>query len=136
MLSLDLLRTTYRSGKFFCRFADTGKEENLLPAGSLLTLFREGKGRCRSELAMLAKPLISQSTDPKLAAGLEKLIHDTAVFDAPDPEKDYPAMRRELFAASGAAAPKNSGLFPWEQFPQSVKFDTTITAVSVPLSAS
>lgn len=103
MLNLDLLRTTYRNGKFFCRFADTGKEENLLPAGSLLTLFREGKGRCRSELVMLARPLISQAPDPKLAAGLEKLIHDTALFDAPDPEKDYPAMRRELFAASGAA---------------------------------
>ena len=121
MLNLDLLRTTYRNGKFFCRFADTGKEENLLPASSLLTLFREGKGRCRSELVMLARPLISQAPDPKLAAGLEKLIHDTALFDAPDPEKDYPAMRRELFAASGAALSR-PGDFSEEHYRKELDF--------------
>ena len=103
MLNLDLLRTTFRNGKFFCRFADPGNEENLSLAGNLLTLFKEGCGRCRSDLAALSKQITAQASDPKFAAGLEKLIFDAAEFSAPDPETDYTALRRELFAASGKA---------------------------------
>ena len=103
MLNLDLLRTTYRSGKFFCRFADTGKEENLALAASLLTVFQESSNRCRSEVLSLTRNIAAASHDPKFAAGLEKLICDTAVFDAPAPETDYAALRRELFTLSSAA---------------------------------
>lgn len=103
MLNLDLLRTTYRNGKFFCRFADAGKEENLALAASLSAVFKEGKEKCRSEIAALTRNITAAAPDPKLAAGLEKIITDTALFDAPDPSVDYAAMRRELFARSGAA---------------------------------
>ena len=103
MLNLDLLRTTYRSGKFFCRFADTGKEENLLLAASLLAVFQEGTNRCRSELLSMTRNIGAASHDPKFAAGLEKIICDNASFDAPDTDTDYAAMRRELFTLSSAA---------------------------------
>lgn len=103
MLNLDLLRTTYRNGKFFCRFADVSKEENLGLAAALAAVFREGVNKCRCDLASLTKNITAAAPDPKLAAGLEKLLFDSAQFDAPDPDVDYAAMRRELFERSGAA---------------------------------
>lgn len=115
MLNLDLLRTTYRNGRFFCRFADVTGEENLALAASLITIFKEGTLKCRSELAALCKNITASSYDPKFAAGLEKIITDTACFDAPDPETDYPAMRRELFERSGAAM-KTAGDFSEEHY--------------------
>lgn len=103
MLNLDLLRTTYRNGRFFCRFADCAKEENIALAAALTAVFREGTGKCRCEIAALSANIVSGAPDPKLAAGLEKLLSDSASFDAPDPDVDYPALRRELFTRSGAA---------------------------------
>ena len=124
MLNLDLLRTTFRNGKFFCRFADTEKEENLALAASLSAVFREGHGRCRCELAALTKNITAAASDPKFAAGLEKIITDTAVFDAPDPETDYAAMRRELFTASGAAI-STPGEFSQEHYRSLFPFPAT-----------
>ena len=103
MLNLDLLRTTFRNGKFFCRFADVTREENLALAAALTAVFREGVNKCRCDLASLTKNITAAAPDPKLAAGLEKLLYDSADFDAPDPDVDYVAMRRELFERSGAA---------------------------------
>ena len=103
MLNTDLLRSTFRNGKFFCRFADVSKEENLALAAYLSAVFREGVNKCRCDLAALTKNIIAAASDPKLAAGMEKLLFDSAEFDAPDPDTDYVAMRRELFERSGAA---------------------------------
>ena len=102
MLNIDLLRTTFRNGKFFCRFADPGKEENRQTARSLLMIFRQGTGRCRSEIASLTRQAALSSPDPKLAAGMEKLLNDMADFSAADPEQDYTALRQDLFRISGA----------------------------------
>ena len=115
MLNLDLLRTTYRNGRFYCRFADCGKEENLSLAAALTAIFREGHNKCRSELAALTKALCAAAHDPKFASGVEKIITDSAEFDAPDPEVDYAAMRRELFLRSGAAL-KKEGDFSEEHY--------------------
>ena len=103
MLNIDLLRTTYRNGKFFCRFADPEKEENLQTARTLLLIFRNGTGRCRSEIADMSRRAALSAQDPKFAAGLEKLLTDMALFSAADPERDYVQLRRELFKRSCAA---------------------------------
>ena len=103
MLNIDLLRTTYRNNRIFCRFVDPEKEENLLVARSLLMIYRTGFGRSRSEIASLCRSAAAGSPDPKFAAGLEKLLNDRTEFSAADPEKDYAALRRELFTRSGAA---------------------------------
>lgn len=102
MLNIDLLRTTYRNGKFFCRFADPDKEENFQTARTLLLIFRNGVGRCRSEITDMSRRAALGAQDPKFAAGLEKLLCDMAVFSAADPERDYGELRRELFKRSGA----------------------------------
>lgn len=101
MLNIELLRTTYRNGKYFCRFTDPGKEENRQTARSLLMIFRQGAGRCRSELATLTHQVVLSAPDPKMAAGLEKLLNDMADFSAADPERDYGTLRQELFRRSG-----------------------------------
>ena len=103
MLNIDLLRTTFRNSKIFCRFVDPEKEENLLIARSLLMIYRTGKGRTRSEIASLCRSAAAGAPDPKFAAGLEKLLNDRSTFSAADPERDYAAFRKELFKRSGAA---------------------------------
>ena len=117
MLNIDLLRTTFRNGKFFCRFADPGKEENRQTARALLMIFRQGTGRCRSELAALTRQVALSSPDPKLASGMEKLLTDMADFSAADPEQDYTALRQELFQTSGALISK-AGDFSEEHYRQ------------------
>ena len=115
MLNLDLLRTTFRSGRFYCRFADCRTEDNLALAAALTAVFREGANKCRCELASLTKEVTTAAQDPKFASGLEKIITGSAEFDAPDPDLDYASVRRELFERSGAAM-KSPGDFSEEHY--------------------
>ena len=120
MLNTDLLRTTCRNGKIFCRFIDPEKEENLLFARSLLMIYRTGTGRTRTEIASLCRSAGTGAADPKFAAGLEKLLNDRTVFSAADPEKDYPAFRKELFKRSGIAIAQK-GDFSEEKYRKSLQ---------------
>jgi len=101
MLNREHLRFTFRSGRFHCRFADPDDEEKLKLAAALNALYADGLRRRRWELAEMSRDLVNAAGDRKFAAGLEKIVTDSAVFSSADAGFDYPALRRELFLRSG-----------------------------------
>ena len=103
MLTRDLLRFRRRGG-FLPAFIDPAEPKLLEFASELLGVYGEAAEArmCRAELEELAGTLLKEARDPRLAAGLDKLIQDRCSFD-PVRSIDYPAERRRLFTAAAKA---------------------------------
>ncbi len=121
MLTRDLLR--YRNqGGFKVSFIDPAAPLLQELAAELIAAYRgaaESKMR-RGELEELVDVLLKGARDPKIAAGLNKLLLDRTSFD-PVREIDYPASRRELFTAAAQSLCKElddyrNALFTNESF--------------------
>jgi len=109
MLTRDLLRFR-RKGGFLPAFIDPAEPKLLEFAAELLGVYggaAESRMR-RAELEELAGALLQGARDPRLAAGLDKLIQDRCSFD-PVRSIDYPAERRRLFTAAARALPASGG---------------------------
>lgn len=103
MLTRDHLRFRRRGG-FLPAFVNPSEPKLLEFAAELLGIYQEAaESRMRrAELEELCSSLLPGAADPRLAAGLDKLIQDRCSFD-PVRSIDYPAARRELFTAASSA---------------------------------
>ena len=103
MLTRDLLRFRRRGG-FLPAFLDPSEPKLLEFAAELLGIYGEAAEAHmrRAELEELASALLKGARDPRLAAGLDKLVQDRCSFD-PVRSIDYPAGRRTLFTAAAEA---------------------------------
>lgn len=101
MLTKDLLRFRGVGGAAKPQFVDPADRQLLELAGQLLDSYRieEGMSVSARELEELTAPVINTIRDRKLAQGLNKIILDRCKFALPD-DFDYPAHRRDIFAAS------------------------------------
>ena len=109
MLTRELLRFQRRSG-FRPAFVDPAEPKLIEFASELLAAYEGAVGSRmrRAEQEELVDVLLKGARDPKLAAGLNKLILDRCSFD-PVRSVDYPAERRRLFEAAAAALPGAGG---------------------------
>jgi len=109
MLTRDLLRFRRRSG-FQPAFIDPSEPKLLEFASRLLEVYGEAAEArmCRSELEELTSGLLKGTRDPRLAAGLDKLILDHCSFD-PVRSFDYPVCRRKLFTVAAGALTAAAG---------------------------
>lgn len=109
MLTRELLRFQRRSG-FRPAFVDPAEPKLVEFASELLAAYEGAVGSRmrRAKQEELVDVLLKGARDPKLAAGLNKLILDRCSFD-PVRSVDYPAERRRLFEAAAAALPGAGG---------------------------
>lgn len=109
MLTKDLLRARVSRGLARPSFVRPDDTAWLELAEELLLLYRGDPPPTRGELDEAAGPLVNGARDVRLAKGLEKLLRDRCEFAVPR-EQDYPALRRQLFAASTAGLREAAGL--------------------------
>ena len=104
MLNRELLRYRRRQGELFVRFVDTACAAHLDTAAALLEIYGAAFANqwTRGELAEQLEPLLKGASDPKFAAGLDKLLLDRTEFRSAE-ETDYPELRRRSFAAGEKA---------------------------------
>lgn len=109
MLTRDLLRFQRRNG-FRPSFIDPANPELVAFASELLSSYENAVHLQirRAEQEELIEILLKGASEPKLAAGLNKLILDRCSFD-PIRSVDYLAERRKLFTAAAAALPSSGG---------------------------
>lgn len=109
MLTRELLRFR-RKGGFLPAFINPA-EPKLMELAAELTEVYEGAAAARmrrAELEELTGALLKGARDPRLAAGLDKLIQDRCSFD-PVRSVDYPAERRKLFGAAARSLTASGG---------------------------
>lgn len=109
MLTRELLRFRRRNG-FLPAFIDP-TDPKLLEFASELLAAHQGAVEShmrRAELEELIDVQLKGARDPKLAAGLNKLVLDRCSFD-PVQLVDYPAERKKLFLAAAKALPQAGG---------------------------
>ncbi len=109
MLTRDLLRFR-RKGGFLPAFINPAEPKLLEFTAELLSVYGEAaESRMRrAELEELTASLLKGTHDPRLAAGLDKLIQDRCSFD-PVRSIDYPVERRRLFTAAAKALTASGG---------------------------
>lgn len=126
MLTGNLLRYTFRNNRFFCRFIDPGNSALQECASELIALYSGGTGHTRAEIGELSAAVVQRSTESKIASGFLKLLEDRTEFAAGEEERDYPALRRELFLRSGALLKESALLDSEEKFREAVRIDTSV----------
>ncbi len=101
MLTKDLIRCRLDRDRVRPRFVDPADPALLDLAERLLQVYRTRPAPTRGELEEMTEPLLSGCPDPVLARGLNKTLADRCAFEDGG-ETDAPALRRAVFAASGA----------------------------------
>lgn len=104
MLTGELVRVQVKKGELVPSFVDPTSERLVERAAQLLTLFQEGVGRRRAELADEVALIVGDGTDHKLTKGLVKVLTDKCSFDVSAPLS--PAEIREaVFKAAARLGP-------------------------------
>lgn len=102
MLSKPLMKFRRNGDSMKPVFIDTANPDYMELAGELLELYRmpedPADAPTRGELEEMAEPLVKGARDPKVAAGLHKLIVDRCEFTVPL-DLDYAELRRRIFRA-------------------------------------
>lgn len=115
MLTKDLLEYRIVKGRVRPRFIDARAPELLALAEALVALASEGVGTESGALEEALELVANGAPQPKVAAGLVKLLLDRMDFEEPEP--DAPARRREAFQTAASvlrALPDDALQDTWE----------------------